>query len=162
MRDFVKSFYHRVVNYNQWWNYGKSWANVPLSILQYTSHVSVILLLLDVERQRIILLTMTGIIVSLISTVGYFMFKSGGEQIDRIMLNWRNTVHELATVGLWYADTLVAIELGIPVPDELYEFGVEEWEDLFKLYRFVLDKGKKAGALTLCRRYLGKEDLVVN
>jgi hypothetical protein len=153
----LKSLYHYVVNFNQWFNYGRSWANIPLNILQVTSYVSIILLFLDVEKNKVLMVMLSGVIIAVIFIVGYFLFRSGAEQVDRVMQNWRNTVHELATVGLWYADTLVVEHLGIPVPEELKEFGIEEWEDLKTLYKYVLDKGKKANAVPLCWKFLGKE-----
>jgi len=85
---------------------------------------------------------------------GRTLFKMGGQQADRLMNAWRNPAYALIGVMTWYAITLQAETLKIPVPESLKEYGVTEWNDAKRICEFVLENGRRAGAIPLCKKLM--------
>lgn len=149
--------YHRVVNYNQWFNYGRTWALLPFTLLQISSYISILLIFFGLEENTTLLAILSGGFILGILGLGYVFFIRGAEQVDKAMLLWRNTPHMISVVAYWYQTTGLAINQDIPVPDEINQFGVKKWDDLYTVYEYMLEKGREAGADPICRKLLKGE-----
>jgi hypothetical protein len=155
MNSLKRKLYAFLVNQNQYFQYGRTWFNIPWNILAVTSQVGVLLIYLGLERENIILLLLSGAIITGIYIAGRFLFTVGGQQADRLMNAWRNPAYALIGVITWYSVTLQAEKMHIPVPDSLKEFGVTEWHDAKRICEFVLENGRRAGAVPLSKKLMG-------
>ncbi len=150
----VKRIYSWILNQTQYFTYGRTWFNIPLSILSISSSIGVLLLYAGVERSYGLLVIISGFFLSGIYILGRVLFVTGGQQQDQIMMAWRNPATMLSTVSFLWATSLNAEKNEIPVPEELREFGVIEWSNLYPIYRYMLKMGVQAGALPLCKKML--------
>jgi len=148
----INRVFSAVVNLNQWFTYGKSWLALPLTIVALASQFSILLLFLGVSDVKILVsITVFGVLASL--GFGYVLFKRRGESIDRTMMTWRNTLVFMAELISWEAMLIHAKEANMPFPEELHAYGVNDWDDCRKLFKWILDKGEIAKANEVVKNY---------
>jgi len=141
-----------VVNLNQWFVYGKSWLAFPLTIVALSSQFSILLFFLGISDINILIsITVFGVFASL--GFGYVLFTQRGEAIDQTMMTWRNTMVFMAEIISWEAMLIHAEETNMPFPEELRSYGVKDWGDCRKLFKWILDKGEKAKAKEVVKNY---------
>lgn len=157
MKKTLRTLGSSLINHNQFFQYGRTWFNIPFNLLAVASQVGVLLLYLDLEQKNNALITLTGIIILVIYLSGRLLFNSGGQQADRIMSSWRTPAHALVGVSLWYSTALIAEKMEIPVPQNFNDFGITEWRDIGKICDYILEYGRRAGAVPLSRRLMGVE-----
>lgn len=74
------------------------------------------------------------------------------------MQNWRNALPQLEAVARNLLTIGVAEKLNVPVPEQLRSWGVNDWNDLRKIWDYTLQKGERAYAKPICRKFFGIEE----
>lgn len=149
--------FNAIVNINQWFNYGKTWLLLPLTLLVISSQISILLIFFGQEGNIILLfsLTITTIFISLI--LGVILFFKRAQQVDITMSGWRNPVPQLGYTAIWYIITELAIKNDLKVPTMFKNYGVDEWKDLHIVWEYVLKKGVDAKAQNICKEFFDKK-----
>lgn len=148
----INRVFSAVVNLNQWFVYGKSWLALPLTIVALSSQFSILLFFLGISNIYVLVsITVFSILASL--GFGYVLFKQRGESIDKTMMTWRNTMVFMAELISWETMIIHAQETNMPFPEELRSYGVEDWGDCRKLFKWILDKGEAAKANEVIQNY---------
>jgi hypothetical protein len=153
----LKKIYSSVVNVNQWFNYGKIWLNLPFTLLNITSSISIIFIYLGFEQSAVTLVLFNFTIFAVSLILGYILFRSKAQMVDNMMGVWRSPFIALSTVSVGIIHTELATKLDLPFPSELKEWGMRDWSDLAKLYKYNLTQGKHAQAMSICRDFFNTD-----
>ena len=158
MYPILSKIYSMIVNLNQWFTYGREWLLLPFTILSSLASISIIIIYFGIDQSPELLILLSGLFIISNISVGAFLFKKKGQQVDIIMKNWRNTLPYLHSTTSSLLLTYVAEKLDIPVPKQLESWGIKDWNDVRKIDYYILQKGEKAYAKPIAQKFFGYEE----
>ena len=153
----ISKIYSLIVNLNQWFYYGRSWLNLPVTLLTSLGSISILIIYFGIEQSAELLVILGILFVGINIGIGLFLFRKKGQQIDTIMYAWRSPLPNLNSVAINFALIGLAEKFEIPIPDQLKDWGVQSWNDLRKINYYILQQGEKAYAKTICQQYFSIE-----
>lgn len=149
----LKNIFSNVINVNHWFTYGKAWLLLPYTIIGISSQMAIFLLFFNMEGNTTLLLSLTLISIVGSLVLGVILFFKKGQQADITMSQWRNPIPHIGYLGNFYIVTNLAIKYKFDIPEHLKEYGITEWEDLYYVWRYILNKGSDAKAKELCKTF---------
>ena len=149
----INRVWHTFVNTIQWYNYAKTWLNILFNMLTITSSVSILLIFFNAERSIETLIILNLVVFGGSIIIGNLLFRSKAQQVDIIMQQWRSPYFALAATTVNMAILEVAKKENITIPTELSEWGINQWDDILKIYKYSLEKGKEAQAMEICKGF---------
>jgi len=153
MNRTLRTLYHEIINLNQWFRSGASWFFIPFTLLTSAGSIAILFIYLGIPQTLPYLLFAVFVLIFACLILGYALFKSRGEMIDKIMLQWRAPLTELAEVCFEWSILLYMDREGVPVPESLKAWGITAWSDLNAVYEYALRKGESAKAREICVQF---------
>lgn len=154
MKKTIRDLYARVVNLQQFFTYGKAWMLLPFTVLLIASNIGVLFIYFNIPRVPLLLETIVVISIVGMVVVGKVMFRVKAQQADILMGMWRPAFHLMTYLGVAVGTFLALEELGVPVPEMFAEWHITEWKHFKALSKYILEKGKQAGALPLVKEFM--------
>jgi hypothetical protein len=78
--------------------------------------------------------------------------------VEEIMGKWRNPLSQLESLARSLLLIDIAEKLNVPVPEQLRSWGIQDWNDLRRMNYYILQKGEKAYAKAICRKFFGVKE----
>ena len=115
--------------------------------------IAIFMILLGIERNPLVLGFATALGILGILGFGRLLFSIGGTAIDKLTVMWQNPFHTLPWILEYTAASFLLEQFDIPVPDYIQEWGIKKWSDIRKISKHVLDRGKKAYAQPILKKF---------
>ena len=153
MTTLKKRIYTELVNLNQWFTYGRTWALLPFTALTVAGDVAILMIFFGLPQTPLNMLVLTILIPTSILLLGAVAFKATGTQIDHFMKLWRNPLYMMAWTAEFTAAVMLLEDRGIAVPSYFNKWGVESWSDILLITEYIFDLGEHAQALTMVQNF---------
>ena len=158
MGRLISKIYHWAVNINQFYTYGRTWVAIPIVALTSAGSFGVLIIYLGIPQTVELLLGLTLTVVIGTTLGGCILFRKKGQQVDRIMENWRNPVYFTLVLGIYSGMIELFKKSNVDIPPMLAKAGIKEWDDLNWIISYVMSKGEKAFALDICKKMLEQRE----
>lgn len=153
----LRKLYSLAVNVCQFHAYGRSWAQIPYWLVTTMGSIGVLIMLFNLPDSPSLLFFFALMATIGVVGVGAVLFKSRAQQIDRIMDSWRSPIGNLLLLTMDVGQVELYKKLGLPFPNQFKEWGMTDWDDIYKMVDYVLKIGENAQAQSICRKFFSTE-----
>lgn len=153
MNKMIVKLYKLYINVNHFFTYGESRVRIFYYFLSLMSSISILIMFFKLPQSPETLLALSIFISGMLGVIGYLLFRYKAQQIDRMMEMWRNPVHMLSAVALFYGRMELYKKFNLPFPEKLKGWGIESWDDITLIADYMLDLGEDALAQPICRKF---------